>query len=156
MIFVECDADEAVVRILGVPRKQFRHLAGKNKTLQYLRKKGRGLCVVDEDPQSEQARELTCNYRLSERAGGLQLHVEKSAAEMKVVVVEPMLEAWLLNRARAVEIDSTAYGLADDPKKLHGTPHYEEKPKFRAFIEDLLEKDQAVGQLQSWLRLGVE
>jgi len=48
-VLVECDADEAVLRALGVTKKQLLHFGGKDKLINRLRNLSGAVGVVDED-----------------------------------------------------------------------------------------------------------
>ena len=58
-IAVECYPDEAVLRALGVPRKQLLHEARKGEVFNWLKKNAGGVGMVDEDPASAQPRDLS-------------------------------------------------------------------------------------------------
>ncbi|GEM_PF-7032929 len=54
VILVECKPDEALVRVLGMPRRKIRHCTGKIRVCRELEKAESGLGLVDEDPRSAQ------------------------------------------------------------------------------------------------------
>ena len=57
MIYVECSPDAALVRKLGIPKREIRHSSGKGEVLKRVLK-GASIGVVDEDPGSPQPRRL--------------------------------------------------------------------------------------------------
>ena len=72
-VLVECDADEAVLRALGVPKQQLLHFGGKGKVINRLKALPDAIGMVDEDPASAQARDLN-NYQVERQTSeGLRL-----------------------------------------------------------------------------------
>jgi hypothetical protein len=61
-IAVECYPDEAVLRGLGVPRKRVLHQARKGAVSNWLKRNAGSVGMVDEDPDSDQPRDLA-SYR---------------------------------------------------------------------------------------------
>jgi len=61
MIYVECNADEALVRAL-VPRQRVKHKANKGDVVNAVRKSEGSTGVIDEDPGRAQPTELKKNY----------------------------------------------------------------------------------------------
>ncbi|MEA2013426.1 MAG: hypothetical protein U9O87_10190 [Verrucomicrobiota bacterium] len=64
MVHVECYADEDLLVNLGIDKKIIQHQEGKGNVLNHLRdSKGNSMGMIDEDPESNQPRELQ-NYEL--------------------------------------------------------------------------------------------
>lgn len=151
MIYVECYADVALVRALGIPRKRLKHLGGKFNVVDAVRNSEGSTGVLDEDPEDHQPPELKKNYTAEEK-GTLRCLRHKQATSKRFVILCPDLEGWLLGRASANGIDASQFGIATDPHELHETQGYEQKPGFPKFLLELLAKDSEMRQLKSWLQ----
>ena len=150
-VLVECNADEIVLRNLGVPKKQLFHFGGKDKLINRLRDLPGAVGVVDEDPASNQHPDLKASYRQAESAEGLRLLTRQGGGGQKLVIVCPKLEDWLIERAKSSEIRPEDYGLPSDPDCLHGIPRYEQKEGFRHFLAELKEQDKGMHILRRWI-----
>ncbi len=129
-ILVKCFPDEALLRILGVPRKQVLHERSKGRIITRLRTPSNTMGMVDEDPGSAQHQDLR-NYRQLEAREGLRLLTRQSGGQ-RLIVLCPRLEEWLIQRAKASRIKPGDFGLPGNPSHLHSIPHYESRPGFRA------------------------
>ena len=120
MIYVECTADEALVKVL-LPRRQVVHeIKGKPAVVfQVVQVKGRKNCVgmVDEDPGGVQPAYLvglfkgTHHYRV--------LEFDDKNAGNRLVVLRPRLEEWVISAAKAAGVDVERYSLPNNPSELH-------------------------------------
>jgi hypothetical protein len=149
-VLVECDADEAVLRALGLPRKQLLHFGGKYELVKKLKDRAHDIGMVDEDPGKVQPKDMG-SYRQADSAEGLQLLTRQGSGGQRLVLVCPKLEDWLITRAKSSGIRPEDYGLPSDPDRLHGTPRYEQKEGFRRFLAELKEKDKGMNLLGRWL-----
>ena len=150
-VLVECDADEVVLRNLGVPRKKLFHFGGKDKLITRLRNLPRAVGVVDEDPASIQHPDLRASYRQVKSAEGLRLLGRHGSGGQRLVVVCPKLEDWLIDRAKSSGIRPEDYGLPIDPDRLHSIPRYERKESFRRFLAELIKQDKGLHLLRRWI-----
>jgi hypothetical protein len=151
-VLVECDADEVVLRHLGVPKKQLSHFSGKDKLINRLRNLPRAIGLIDEDPDSAKHPDLKVSYRQAKCAEGLRLLVRQGSGGQRLIVVCPnKLEDWLIDRAKSSGIRPEDYGLPSDPDRLHSKPHYELKEGFHRFLAELKEKDKGMHLLRRWL-----
>lgn len=143
-VLVECSADEAVLRTLGVPKKQLSHFGGKDKLITQLKDVPGAVGMVDEDPDSIQHPDLKASYRRAESAEGLRLMTRQGTGGQRLVVICPKLEDWLIERAKSSGIRPEDYGLPSDPDRLHSIPRYEQKEGFRRFLAELKERDRGM------------
>jgi hypothetical protein len=151
-VLVECYPDAAVLRALGVTKKQLLHERCKGEVVKRVRKLDCAIGVIDEDPRSAQPRDLN-NYDEEEAAGGLRLLVRHGSADRKLIVVCPRLEDWLIARAVSSGIRLQDYGLPGDPHRLHGIPHYEDRQTFQQFLTELTGRDaEGMGLLRQWVQ----
>jgi hypothetical protein len=149
-IAVEYYPDEAVLRALGVPRRQLLHEARKGEVFNWLRNTPRGMGMADEDPTSTQPRDR-CNYQQVEASEGLLLLTRCGSGGQRLIVVCPRLEDWLMQRAEACGVDPRRYHLPDTAKELHDTPRYELKDGFRRFLAELNGLDRGMKLLRRWV-----
>ena len=150
-VLVECNADETVLRNIGVPKKHLFQFGGKDKLITRLRNLHGAIGVVDEDPASIQHPDLTASYRQVDFAEGLRLLIRQGSGGQKLVVFCPKLEDWLIARAKLSGIRLEDYGLPGDPDRLHSIPRYEQKPGFLRFLTELKERDKGMQLLQQWI-----
>jgi hypothetical protein len=150
-VLVECDADEAVLLALGVPKRQLLHFGGKGEVVKRVLKLDCAIGVIDEDPGSAQPADLA-NYDEAQAAGGLRLLIRRGSADRKLIVICPRLEDWLIARAISSGIKPQDYDLPSDPHRLHGIPHYEDRQRFHQFLTELAGRDaEGMGLLRQWL-----
>jgi hypothetical protein len=150
-VLVECNADEIVLRNIGVPKKQLFHFGGKDKLITRLRNLPGAVGVVDEDPASIQHPDLTTSYHQVDSTEGLRLLARQGSGGQKLVVICPKLEDWLISRAILSGIRPEDYGLPGDPDRLHSIPRYEQKPSFLRFLTELKERDKGMHLLRQWI-----
>jgi hypothetical protein len=150
-VLVECNADEIVLRNIGVPKKQLFHFGGKDKLITRLRNLPGAVGVVDEDPASIQHPDLKASYRQAEYTEGLRLLARRGSGGQKLVMICPKLEDWLIERAKSSGIRPEDYGLPGDPDHLHSIPRYEQKQNFLRFLKELNECDRGMHLLRRWI-----
>jgi hypothetical protein len=150
-VLVECDADEVVLRALGLPRKQLLHFGGKDKLITRLRNLPGDIGMVDEDPDSTQHPDLKASYHQAESGEGLRLLTRQGSGGQRLIVICPKLEDWLIERGKLSGIQPEDYGLPVDPDRLHSIPRYEQKEGFQRFLADLKEKDKGMYLLRQWI-----
>ena len=146
-ILVECNADEVVLRNLGVSKRQLLHENCKGEVVKRVRKYDCATGLIDEDPYSTQPRDLN-NYTEVQNAEGLRLLNRRDDKNKRLIIVCPRLEDWLINRAKSSGIRPGDYGLPNDPDRLHSIPRYERKPGFLRFLAELKEKDKGMHLLR--------
>ncbi|GAJ07436.1 unnamed protein product [marine sediment metagenome] len=149
-VLVECNADEAVLRALGLPRKQLLHFGGKYELLKKLKKRPHDVGMVDEDPGKVQPQDMG-SYRQTDSAEGLHLLARQGSGGQRLVMICPKLEDWLIQRAKSSGIRPEDYGLPSDPDKLHSIPRYEQKEGFCRFLAELKERDSGMHLLRRWI-----
>ena len=150
-VLVECNADEIVLRSIGVPKKQLFHFGGKDKLMNRLRILPGAVGVVDEDPASIQHPDLKASYRQTHSAEGLHLLARQGSGGQRLVMICPKLEDWLIERAKSSGILPEDYGLPSDPDQLHSIPRYEQKEGFYRFLAELKERDSGMHLLRRWI-----
>lgn len=149
-VFVECYPDEALLRTLGVPRKQLRHERCKGEVVKKVRKLDSAIGIVDQDPASAQPRDLA-SYDQVQAAEGLRLLTRRGSDRQKLVLVCPRLEEWLIQRAASLEVNPEDFGLPADAKRLHRTVRYDKKDGFRRFLSELVDRDSGMRLLRQWV-----
>ena len=150
MIAVECYADEKLMLVLGVSKKEIRHERGKGQVLGKLKKEPRGKGVVDEDPDSAQPGEMR-NYRKEEEGEGILLLKHQDSPDKRLIILCPRLEEWLYGRAKAVNINPVDFGLLKDARALHASGRYDKGRGYEGFIQKLRGGDKAMKRLEEWV-----
>jgi len=149
-VLVECDADEVVLRALGLPRKKLLHFGGKYELLKKLKNRANDVGMVDEDPGRVQPQDMG-SYRQMGSAEGLHLLTRRGRGAQRLVVICPKLEDWLIDRAKSSGIRPEDYGIPSDPDHLHSIPRYEHKEGFRRLLAELKEQDKGMHLLRRWI-----
>jgi hypothetical protein len=143
MIYVECKADEFLVRTLtGLPRREVIHeLKGKPEVVNQVRSHSNTRGLVDEDPLQVQPPYLLRMEILREEAGrGLRL-LRDSARGNHIVVLCPKLEDWVVRAAREEGVNLDDYNLPGDGGRLHRVIN-DRLSSFRRLVEDLRDSDR--------------
>ena len=150
-VLVECNADEVVLRALGLPGKQLLHFGGKYELVKKLKERAHDVGMVDEDPGKVEPKDMG-NYRQTDSAEGLHLLTRQGSGSQRLVVICPKLEDWLIARAKSSGLQLEDYGLPIDPDHLHSIPRYEQKDGFLRFIAELKERDRGMHLLHQWIK----
>lgn len=149
-VFVECFPDTALLRYLGVPKKQLCHESCKGEVVKRVLKSDSAIGLIDEDPASSQPRDL-CNYKQIRDGEGLRLFIRNNDEKKKFIIVCPRLENWFIERAKLSGIHPENYGIPNNPDRLHSIPRYDKKEGFQHFLAELKEKDKGMNLLHQWL-----
>ena len=149
-VLVECDADEVLLRALGLPRKQLLHFGGKYELVKKLKDRAHDIGMIDEDPGKGEPKDLS-SYRQTDSGEGLLFLIRQGSGGQRLVVICPKLEDWLIARAKSSGIRPEDYGLPSDPDRLHSIPRYEQKEGFRRFLDELKERDKGIHLLRRWI-----
>jgi hypothetical protein len=152
IVLVECYSDTALIRALGVQRRNLLHEFCKGNVMNGLRKATSDAAgVIDADPNSQNPPAELSNYRETENVHGLRLLVHAQEPRKKVIEVGPRLEEWLVGRAGASHLDLAQYGLPQTAREMKRIPRYDKKPDFPRFLQDLLKADIGMKTLKTWL-----
>jgi hypothetical protein len=156
MIFLECDNDEAVVRGLGFPRAQLRHIASKGRVLSVLQKAaGSGhIGLIDQDPGSNPSRYFR-EFTIVEQAARLALVRYRHRQEAKELIeIQPDLEPWLYEAARQSGMNPQDFHLPERHGHLHDNPNAN-ATRLREFVNALRDAQcPHLSTLQTWLSRG--
>ncbi len=150
MIIVECNNDEFVLQAFGVGKKKIKHESCKGDVLRKAGKNSPVLAFIDDDPDSEQPRELS-KYTVTTHGETLKQGIHSDDPNRRIVIVSPYLERWLIIRAKRSGINPKLYGLPDDPKELKSIPHLEKNKGFKQLVEDLTQKDTEIAKILKWI-----
>lgn len=140
-IVLECDNDELLIRLLGVPRKSILHGGGRDEVVKSILKNSPGACIglVDEDPGT-----MRSPQRKAFKIGrpNFDLHVE-SMDSRKLVVLHPYLEGWLIKAVHACKgrMANLDKGLSDDPRELHSMLSPRGDERMKKILDFLQQKD---------------
>jgi hypothetical protein len=118
-----------------------------------LRKAGKNspvLAFIDDDPDSEQPKELS-KYSVTSKGETLKYGIHSDDPNRRIVIVSPYLESWLLIRAKRSGINPKTYDLPDEPKELKSIPHLEKNKEFKQFVDALTEKDTEIAIILKWI-----
>ena len=139
MLYVECLADEALARCLGLRRREISHELNKDEVLKRLSESSDSLGMVDEDPNSPTPVQFS---RLLKQEEFLQLGILTyldNRRNKRTVVLCPTLEGWLIQTARlsGIRLDSPRYSLPTTANSLHRVIN-SRLEKLELLVDDLL------------------
>lgn len=148
MLYVECHPDTTLVRTLGIPKREIRHVHSKGNVCNRLSKNKDSIGLVDEDPDSAQPNYLK-TLELIEERHGLRL-LSDNRNNNRVIVICPTLEAWIIAASREAGINLSRFGLPEDPHKLHKDINLK-LDKFEQLIKELIGNSQRIETLKRLL-----
>lgn len=148
-IFVECDADKALVTSLGITTKHITHARGESRVCKAIIRKAKVVGVTDEDPQGTHPTSLKSLSKLSEDEH-FQI-LKNKANESYIIVLRPRLEEWILKACVQAKIKIQDYGLPNEARELHEIVNINLK-KFRALLNILKQSSALFKQLENYLK----
>lgn len=151
MIVVECYSDEFLVKSMGFPRKKIKHGGGIGNVVRAVSKKEKGIGIIDEDPHSNQPKEME-KYDEADKNDTIKLLVKKDDNRKRIIQISPYFEPWLINRARQNQISPKDFGLPDDPKEMHDVLHIERNRNYQNFVNKLVEADEEINTIKKWIK----
>jgi len=149
MIYLECEPDKALVKALGIPRKEIRHMYSKGNVCNRLEKTKNSKGLVDEDPLSAQPTYIGRLKPLLNKHRVKLLLDEKN--QNYLIVLCPRLEDWVLNVTIEAKIDLLNYGLPNDPNKLHETLNIR-LYNFKNLIDKIKQKSEMLKTLEEFIK----
>jgi len=153
MIYTECKPDSALVKTLGVPKKEIIHLGGKPEVCKQLEKRKNWKGLIDEDPFSVQPPYLK-KLQVRENLSDYELKVlNDNSNNNDLIVLCPRLEEWVLKATKEADIDIKKYNLPDDGERLHKEINID-IDKFEKLIKDLKGKSRMMKALEKSIRGG--
>lgn len=135
-VHLECKADEALVKVLGVIRKRITHHNDKGRVCHHLTKINNEIALIDEDPGSNQPGSLE---RLTFQDGPHSTKTAKDPRNNIIIVLRPALETWILSLCRISNINPDNYSLPADGHALHKVINAK-LPQFNELVAALKEK----------------
>lgn len=138
MIFLECDADETLVRtITGLSRREISHeLKGKFGVAAQLRGRRDCIGVIDEDPGKNQPAYLSGLIEQQNLSSENLKLLFDTPRNNYVVLLCPRLEEWIIRVTHHARLHMADYNLPDDPDRLHGIAK-SELDKLERLVNDL-------------------
>jgi len=149
-VFVECFPDAELVRVLGVGKRRIGHRGSKGNVVNRVEESEQAIGLIDEDPASAQPKALAA-YEMLEQGEGLKLLASRARGRKRIIVIQPRLEDWILERAAVSGLRPSRYGLPGGPQELHRIPRYDMKEGYTRLLRDLCEKDAGVRRLAKWI-----
>ena len=121
MLYVECTADEALARHLGLTRRDVSHELNKDEVLKRISETSNSLGMVDEDPNSPIPIQFGRMLKREDFSQWGTLQYLDGRMSNQVIVLRPDLEGWLIRSARdaGISIAEAPYSLPVNPKSLH-------------------------------------
>ena len=138
-VILECKADEALAKAVGVPRQSVQHFLGRGRVCNRLAHVTRTTGMMDEDPEVTKPLYFSCLVYLS-GDHAIQFFLDKER-DNRVLVLRPRLEEWLVQTAKDSSCKMTDYGFAsDNGVRLHGEIN-QRLDSLRKLAQDLLKAE---------------
>ena len=119
VIVVECDNDELLLRILGVPRDRIQHEGNRDEVVKYVLNKPANHYVglIDEDPATQHGAQRQ-SFKNGAARSGIVVAVN---GQRPLMVLKPFLERWLLDAVHTCggRMSALDKGLSDNARELH-------------------------------------
>jgi hypothetical protein len=118
MIYVECNPDELLVKLLTeVSKREIIHAGNKPEVCKRLKKINGVIGLVDEDPDSVQPGYVSGRKEeIKEYENGIKVLEERNN---KLIILCPRLEEFILDIAKKEKIDVKKYKLPDNGNEFH-------------------------------------
>ena len=118
-IFVECNADEPLVRVLtGFNENIIKHSFNKNKVIKRIRGNPKTIALVDEDPNEADHPFLLSMIEQKEKSKHNIIFREAENGSISIILC-PRLENWIIKIANDGDKDLEKFNLPNIPEKLH-------------------------------------
>lgn len=148
-IFIECDADKALIVSLEITTKHITHARGESRVCKAIMRKAKVVGVTDEDPQGTHPSYLKELTLLFEDNHFRILKNRKN--DSYLIVLRPRLEEWILRAGLLASVRIEEFGLPNDARKLHEIINLN-LSKFRVLLDTLKQRSDLFNQLQSYLK----
>jgi hypothetical protein len=161
VIFVECDADTALVNLLVQGKTQVKHVSGKPKVCNRMEQSNSCSAMLDEDPDSAQhpyINKLKSSGIRTEISGKGIILLEDRLNSNQLILLRPRLEEWIIESAHAVDIRLSEYSLSDVAKELHTKLTLGQNrnvENFKKLLIELLQKSQRMKKLKELLEISI-
>lgn len=154
MIYLECYADEALVKSFGVTSKMIKHAFNKGEVCNLLSKSSNSIGIVDEDPNSGKPQyERRMLLNVVHESSLLKLCYDEKTGN-KLIVLRPRLENFILQIAKENNISSGK--IPKEAKKLYEfLTHKRSLQKFEVFkdfIQQLAKEDKTLLQFVNFIK----
>lgn len=154
MIYLECYADEALVKSFGVTSKMIKHAFNKGEVCNLLRKSSNDIGIVDEDPNSgkpQYEKHMLTNVVFENQL--LKLCFDKTTKN-KLIVLRPRLENFIIRIAKENNMLSAKIPMEAD-KLYEFLTHRRSVQKFESFkdfIQQLSKEDKTLIQFVNFIK----
>jgi len=148
MIYVECNPDVLLVRILGVPVKGYRHSGDKGRVCRDLEHDKRSTGLVDEDAAGTQPTYMS-GMKITGSKDDIKLLVDKDRSN-SIVVLCPKHEDWILKAAKEAKVDVREFKLPNDSDELHKVINLR-LDKYKELLEAIKDKSRRIALLKDIL-----
>ena len=155
MIYLECYADEALVKCFGATSKMIKHAFSKGEVCNMLRKATNSVGVVDEDPYAgKSSYEKFMLHHIIHEDYKIILCEDKKSGN-KLALIRPRLEELIIKTAKENKINIEDYSLSSTPKRLHDELTFRRnQQKFKdlnRLLSDLLKREKALIELKKFI-----
>lgn len=148
-IFVECNADRALIASLGVTANRIIHSSNLPEVCKAVMKKQKTIGIVDEDPQGPQPSYLK-NLTLLHEDDHFRILIDKRN-DSRLIVLRPRLENWILRACLLSKVQADQFKLPHDARKLHETVNAN-LSKFQELLIVLKQRSALFKQLENYLK----
>lgn len=137
-IVIECNPDEALLKVLGYTRKMITHQSSKGEVINYLKRNPSAIGIVDDDPGSAKPTYFLEFSPETENKFGIESYVI-SKLQTRLIVIKPRLEEWVLQNASELNVNPVHYSIPTTGHELHKVINTR-IPKFKDLLNEMLSK----------------
>jgi len=138
-IVVECNPDEALMKVLGYTRRMITHQPSKGEVINYLKKNPAAIGVVDDDPGSANPTYFNKFIRETDEKFGIE-SFKIPKLETRLIVIKPRLEEWILKCANELKINLKQHAMPNNGNELHKIINTR-IPRFEDMVNEMLAKN---------------
>jgi|AFSR01.1.fsa_nt_gi hypothetical protein len=157
-ILTECFGDTELIKALGFSRKQINHQKGKGNCSYAMQKNYKSriaVAVIDNDKSGSESNYFKEFIEVEKNADARLIKRKHPTKSHYLVILNPELEAWLLESATGVSIRPEDFSLPSSPNKLGGlikSESIESNENYRNFIHKLIDANPPhIQTLRTWI-----
>lgn len=137
-IVVECNPDEALLKVLGYSNKMIIHQPSRGQVVNYLERNPTAIGIVDDDPGSAKPNYFKKFKKETDEKFGVESYaIDKLGT--RLIIIKPRLEEWIIKHAQESKIDLTKHSMPSSGNELHKIINTR-IPRFMNLLKEMIEK----------------
>ncbi len=157
-ILTECFGDTELIKALGFSRKQINHQKGKGNCSRAMQKNYKSriaVAIVDNDKRGSEPNYFNEFVEIEKNVNAHLIKRKHRTERHYLIILNPELEAWLLESATGSSIRPADFSLPSSPNELGGlikSERVESNENYRNFIHKLIDANPPhIQTLRMWI-----